>query len=58
MVDCARANAAQGQAIAAEQCGYEKNVEGFLEALRKAGEAMGVEIQSLADLIVEGDRPQ
>lgn len=55
LVDCAKANAAQGLSIAASQCGYGDDVKGFLSALQAAGKEMGVEIQELEDLQAEQD---
>lgn len=50
LVDCAKANAAQGIEVTALQCGYGSDLEGFLNALQSAGEEMGVEIEELKDL--------
>lgn len=57
LVDCAKANAAQGLNTAACQCGYDKDIAGFLNALKAAGEAMGIELQELKDLQAEQDHP-
>ncbi|MEL6469064.1 MAG: hypothetical protein AAFQ74_05010 [Cyanobacteria bacterium J06623_4] len=53
LIDCAKANATQGAAIAARLCGYEGNISGFQQALKKAGEDMGVELTDLEDLITD-----
>ena len=53
LINCAKANAKQGVAIAAEQCGYESNVGLFVENLHKACQQIGVEIQELDDLITD-----
>lgn len=57
LIDCAKANAGQGLKIAAHQCGYGEDLDGFLVALKAAGEAMGVEIQELEDLQAEQEHP-
>jgi hypothetical protein len=51
LIDCAKANAHEGIANAAERCGYGNEVEAFEQALKRAGEAIGVEIQNFNDLI-------
>ena len=53
LIDCAKANAKQGLQVAAEQCGYGDDLEGFLAALQSAGDDMGIEIHELKDLEVE-----
>ena len=53
LVDCAKANAKQGIEIAARQCGYGENLEEFRQALQKACQDMGVDIDSLSDLITD-----
>jgi hypothetical protein len=50
LIDCARANGNESIAIAAERCGYAQNIAIFEQELRKAGEAIGVEIQDFDDL--------
>ena len=55
LVDCAKANSAQGLKVAAEQCGYGEDTRAFLEALKTAGDEMGVEIEELKDLQTESD---
>lgn len=51
LVDCAKANAAQGLAVAAELCGYGQDVSQFQQELHQACQHMGVEISELSDLI-------
>lgn len=51
LIDCARANGNKGIAIAAQRCGYGDDLAIFEQELKKAGEAIGVEIQSFDDLI-------
>lgn len=53
LIDCAKANAGQGLKAAAHQCGYGKDLVGFLAALQSAGEDMGVDIKDLKDLQAE-----
>jgi hypothetical protein len=53
LVDCAKANAKSGAAIAAERCGYGTDVSAFREALKSACNGMGVEIEELSDLITD-----
>lgn len=53
LVDCAKANAKNGPAIAAQRCGYGENVQSFRAALRTACDEMGVEADSLLDLLNE-----
>lgn len=51
LVDCARANAERGLAIATRQCGYGENTETFQSALQAACSEMGVNIHSLSELL-------
>ncbi len=51
LVDCAKANAADGVTIAAERCGYGQDISAFQTALQSACADMGVAIDSIADLI-------
>ncbi len=53
LIDCARANSSQGLATTASLCGYGEAQGRFLEALKQAGEKMGLEIESLSDLMDE-----
>jgi len=53
LVDCAKANAAQGLNVAAELCGYGKDVAQFQHELQQACQQMGIEISELSDLITE-----
>lgn len=50
LVDCARANASGGVAIAAERCGYGTNTAKFQAALKSACSEMNVTIDGLSDL--------
>jgi hypothetical protein len=53
LVDCARANAAQGVEVATFLCGYGTDVANFQQALHQACQDMGIEISELSDLITE-----
>ena len=53
LIDCAKANAKQGVAIAAKQCGYDRNEGLFVENLHKACQQIGVKIDELEDLITD-----
>lgn len=53
LVDCAKANAAQGSSVAAELCGYGEDVAQFKQELQQACQQMGIEISELSDLITE-----
>ena len=51
LINCAKANARQGIAIAAQQSGYDQNIDLFQENLTKACKQIGVHIEKLDDLI-------
>jgi hypothetical protein len=51
LVDCAKANATEGLAIATERCGYGDDTAQFQAALRAACEEMNVTPRDLADLV-------
>lgn len=53
LIDCAKANAKQGVAIAAKQSGYDQNIGLFVENLHKACQQIGVNIDELEDLITD-----
>ncbi|MEL6938277.1 MAG: hypothetical protein AAFO84_03690 [Cyanobacteria bacterium J06598_1] len=53
LIDCAKANAAQGIATAARLCGYGEDISTFQQALTQAGEDMGVALTELEDLITD-----
>ncbi len=53
LINCAKANAKQGVAIAAENCGYDENIGLFIENLNKACQQIGVDIDELDDLITD-----
>jgi hypothetical protein len=51
LVDCAKANAREGMAVACQRCGYGDNHPTFEAELRKACEAMGVKLDDFTDLL-------
>ena len=51
LIDCARANMKQGIEVAAKGCGYGDNISSFENELKGACNAMGIDINSFADLI-------
>lgn len=51
LIDCARANMKQGIEVAAKGCGYGDNISSFENELRAACNAMGIDVNSFADLI-------
>ena len=51
LIDCARANAKQGIEIAARQSGYGEDLSRFQQELKQACHHIGIEIESLGDLI-------
>jgi hypothetical protein len=53
LVDCAKANAKQGIAVATRLCGYGEDTTVFQQELKQACQQMGVEISDLSDLITE-----
>ncbi len=53
LIDCAKANAKQGLATAAKQCGYDDNIALFKEHLIAACQEIGVDIEQLSDLITD-----
>lgn len=53
LIDCARANAAQGIETAASLCGYSNDLAMFEQELKQACGDIGVDIQTLGDLITD-----
>lgn len=51
LVDCARANASRGLAIAAQQCGYGDDTAKFQAALTAACREMNVSPRDFSDLV-------
>lgn len=51
LVDCARANADKGIAVAAERSGYGNDTAAFQSALNAACADMGVDVSELSDLV-------
>ncbi len=57
LIDCAKANATAGPAIAAERCGYGKDIAAFQSALKSACTDIAVEdVDSVYDLITPQQR--
>lgn len=53
LIDCAKANAEQGLAVAAHLCGYGDDTATFQQELRQACQQIGVSIDDLSDLVTE-----
>lgn len=53
LIDCAKANAPEGAAVAARLCGYGEDVSAFRQALTQAGEEAGIPLTGVDDLIIE-----
>ncbi|MBI4785120.1 MAG: hypothetical protein HY785_28015 [Oscillatoriophycideae cyanobacterium NC_groundwater_1537_Pr4_S-0.65um_50_18] len=53
LIDCAKANAKQGADVATELCGYGTDTAAFYQALKEAGDRMGIQIAELSDLVTE-----
>ena len=53
LIDCAKANAAQGIETAAHLCGYGKDLNTFKRELKQACQDIGVKIEELSDLITD-----
>jgi len=53
LVDCARANAKQGIATAAQQCGYGEDLNAFAQELKQACEQMNLQVKELSELITD-----
>lgn len=51
LINCARANAAGDIGTVAKLCGYGEDLDKFQEALTQAGQNMGLNINSLRDLL-------
>ncbi|MBW4679077.1 MAG: hypothetical protein KME19_03045 [Microcoleus vaginatus WJT46-NPBG5] len=53
LIDCAKANAAQGIETAAHLCGYGTDLNTFKRELKQACQNIGVKIEELSDLITD-----
>ncbi len=53
LIDCAKANAPEGVAVAARLCGYGEDVSTFRQSLIQAGEDAGITLTGIDDLIIE-----
>ncbi len=51
LIDCAKANSKELVIVAAQLCGYGDDFNLFEQELKKAGAAIGVEIDSFDDLV-------
>jgi pyruvate-formate lyase-activating enzyme len=51
LIDCARANGSKGIEVAAQRCGYGTDLDRFEQELKRAGDAIAVDIQSFDDLV-------
>lgn len=51
LIDCARANSAQGLEVATKLCGYQEDTEAFKVALKQALEEAGLTFNALQKLI-------
>ncbi|NJM61606.1 MAG: hypothetical protein HC849_17635 [Oscillatoriales cyanobacterium RU_3_3] len=51
LIDCAKANAQQGIATAAQLCGYGTDLNTFDRELKQACQNIGVDVKELSDLI-------
>lgn len=50
LISCAKANAAYGIEVAAEQCGFGRDFDKFRQALQQACEQIGIEPMELGEL--------
>ena len=53
LISCAKASAASGPSVAAQNCGYGDDVEQFRSTLQTACADMGVDVEGVADLLTE-----
>ncbi|MBW4623145.1 MAG: hypothetical protein KME17_27780 [Cyanosarcina radialis HA8281-LM2] len=51
LIDCAKANSKAGIEVAAEQCGYGKDIATFELELQKASSNIGVKVENFSDLV-------
>jgi hypothetical protein len=51
LIDCARANVAEGIEAAAQRCGYD-DLTTFERELKKAADSMGIKFNEFTDLMV------
>ncbi|MGK7927862.1 MAG: hypothetical protein AB4290_21930 [Spirulina sp.] len=56
LIDCAKANARLGLAVATRHCGYGEDSDRFLATLKHSCQEIGVNIEKLEDLITEQQR--
>ncbi|MEM9803655.1 MAG: hypothetical protein AAF959_00120 [Cyanobacteria bacterium P01_D01_bin.56] len=53
LISCAKASAASGATVAADNCGYGDNIEQFRTALQTACADVGVDVDGISDLLTE-----
>lgn len=53
LIDCARANFTKGIEVTAQRCGYGQDLAAFEQALKQAGDHIGVEIHHFEDLTTD-----
>jgi hypothetical protein len=53
LINCAKASAKQGSSAAAENCGYDQNIDLFISNLHQACQEIGVNVTELSDLITD-----
>jgi len=56
LVDCVQANARSDLSITSQQCGCGNNIKAFQKELQKASSEIGINIDSLEELILETQR--
>jgi hypothetical protein len=56
LIDCAKANSKYNIETVAERCGYGSDIAAFERELKRAGDSMGLQINSFKDLIE--DKPE
>ncbi|MEB3356828.1 MAG: hypothetical protein VKK04_08885 [Synechococcales bacterium] len=56
LISCAKANAKSGVADAANQCGYGNDIATFERTLKETCDRMGMDIESLGDLVSDQQR--
>ena len=58
LIDCAKANSNKGIEVAAERCGYGRDLVTFERELKRAGDHIGVELNSFNDLARGSAKPE
>ncbi len=52
LIDCAQANAKQGISVAAQQCGYNNDIDTFQHELAVALKQIGIKNKDFEDLLI------